>query len=96
MEIKNWEKIKKKYKKINLLKQFENDLEQTMMNNLLENRNTILYDEKTTAKRLSIGYSTLKLLRRNGEISFVRIGKNRVRYTLRNIEQFIEKSAVSA
>ncbi len=96
MEIKNWQKIKNKYRKINLLKQFENDLEQTMINNLLENKNTILFDEKTTAKRLSIGYSTLKLIRRNGGINFVRIGKNRVRYTLKNIEQFIEKSAVSA
>jgi predicted DNA-binding transcriptional regulator AlpA len=63
--------------------------------NVTEIKNTIVLNEKQTAKRLGIGYSTLKLIRRKKGISHVKIG-SRVGYTLKNIEQFIERNAVSS
>lgn len=64
------------------------------MENLIQNKNSLLYNEKITAKRLGLGYSTLKLLRRSGKISHVKIGR-RVFYRLTDIENFISKSAVA-
>jgi hypothetical protein len=93
MEVYNWERLRKKYNKINTLKLFESNLQEKSMQNLIENRNLLLYDEKITAKRLGISYGTLKLLRRDRKISHVRIGY-RVFYTLKNIENFITKNEV--
>lgn len=58
-------------------------------------RNTIILNEKETAKRLSVGYSTLKRYRAEKKISHIRFG-HRVGYTLKNITDFIEKNAVEA
>lgn len=93
MEVNSWERLKKKYNKIHTLRAFESDLQEKSMQNLIENKNLLLYDEKITAKRLGISYGTLKLLRRNKKISHVRIGY-RVFYTLKNIEDFVSKNEI--
>lgn len=89
-----WERLRRKYKKIDALKEFGRYMEKVKMDIITENKNSMLYDEQTTAKRLSVGHSTLKLLRRNGQISHVRIGR-RVFYRLKDIENFITKSAIN-
>jgi hypothetical protein len=57
-------------------------------------KDSLLFDEPTTAKRLGIGYSTLKLLRKGEKISHVRIGR-RVFYRLADVENFIVKREVA-
>jgi excisionase family DNA binding protein len=64
------------------------------MENIIQNKNAVLYNEKITAKRLGLGYSTLRLLRQQGKISHVRVGR-RVFYRLTDIENFIARSAVA-
>jgi excisionase family DNA binding protein len=64
------------------------------MENVIQNKNAVLYNEKITAKRLGLGYSTLRLLRQQGKISHVRVGR-RVFYRLTDIENFIARSAVA-
>lgn len=64
------------------------------MENLTQNKGSVLYNEKITAKRLGLGYSTLRLLRQQGKISHVRIGR-RVFYRLTDIENFISKSSIT-
>ncbi len=63
--------------------------------NVTEIKNTIVLNEKQAAKRLGIGYSTLKLIRRKKGISHVKIG-SRIGYTLKNIEAFIARNSVEA
>jgi excisionase family DNA binding protein len=62
-----------------------------MINNY--EKNTILLTEKETAKRLSLGYSTLKRYRHAKMINFVRVG-SRIAYRLSDLTTFIEKNAV--
>lgn len=64
------------------------------MENLMQNKSSLLYNERITAKRLGLGYSTLKVLRQQGKISHVRIGR-RVFYRLTDIENFITRSSVT-
>ena len=64
------------------------------MENVIQNKNAVLYNEKITAKRLGLGYSTLRLLRQQGKISHVRVGR-RIFYRLTDIENFINRSAVA-
>jgi hypothetical protein len=94
MDFKAWGKLKKKYKRKNAFRDFELYFEEKYMEKLIENKSSLLYSEKITAKRLGIGYSTLKLLRRAKKISHVRVGR-RVFYRLTDIENFISKSAVA-
>ncbi len=68
-------------------------LETKIMDTLTKNKDSLLYNEKITAKRLGIGYSTLKVLRRDKRINHVRIGR-RVFYRLFEIEAFISRNAV--
>jgi hypothetical protein len=63
--------------------------------NVTEIENTIVLNERQAAKRLSIGYSSLKKLRLERKISHIRIG-SRVGYTLKNIEAFIARNSVEA
>ncbi len=65
------------------------------MDTLKENKDSLLFDEGVTAKRLGIGHSTLKLLRQGGKITFVRIGR-RILYRLSDIENFIARNGVQA
>jgi excisionase family DNA binding protein len=60
-----------------------------------QNQNTIILTEKQAAKRLSIGYSSLRKMRYEKRISFVKIG-SRIGYTLKNIEAFIARNSVEA
>jgi excisionase family DNA binding protein len=78
---------------IQALMELERNLEVVKMNTLKENNDSLLFDEPMTAKRLGIGYSTLKLLRQGGKISYVRVGR-RVFYRLSDVEKFIAKRAV--
>ncbi len=61
-----------------------------------QNKNTIILTEKQAAKRLSLGYSTLKRFRGEKRINFVRIGNHRIGYTLKNLENFIKRNAVES
>ncbi len=63
------------------------------MNSVKENKDSLLFDEPMTSKRLGIEYSTLKLLRKGGLISDVRIGQ-RIFYRLSDIENFISRREV--
>ncbi len=78
---------------IQALMELERNLEVVKMNTLKENNDSLLFDEPMTAKRLGIGYSTLKLLRQGGKISYVRVGR-RVFYRLSDVKKFIAKRAV--
>jgi hypothetical protein len=64
------------------------------MENLVQNKSSLLYNERITAKRLGLGYSTLKVLRQQGKISHVRIGR-RVFYRMTDIENFITRNSVT-
>jgi excisionase family DNA binding protein len=63
--------------------------------NLTEINKTIVLNEKQAAKRLGIGHSTLRKMRYEKRISFVKIG-SRIGYTLKNIEAFIARNSVEA
>jgi hypothetical protein len=63
--------------------------------NVTEIGNTIVLNERQAAKRLSIGYSTLKKMRLERKISHIRIG-SRVGYKLKNLTDFIEKNSVES
>jgi excisionase family DNA binding protein len=80
---------------IQALLEIERNLEKIKMEALKENKDSLLFDEPVTAKRLGIGYSTLKLLRQGGKITFVKIGR-RILYRLSDIEKFISKNGVEA
>ncbi len=79
---------------IQALLEIERNLEKIKMEVLKENKDSLLFDEPVTAKRLGIGYSTLKLLRQNGKITFVKIGR-RILYRLSDIEKFISEHGVT-
>jgi hypothetical protein len=72
---------------IQAMLELERNLEK-LKANVGTTKDSLLFDEPTTAKRLGIGYSTLKLLRQGGKISHIRIGK-RVFYRLIDVEKFI-------
>jgi excisionase family DNA binding protein len=79
---------------IQALLEIERNLEKIKMETLKENKDSLLFDEPMAAKRLGIGYSTLKLLRQNGKITFVRIGRRKL-YRVSDLEKFISKNAVA-
>jgi excisionase family DNA binding protein len=65
----------------------------------VENVNEIepLLDEPTAASLLAVSYNHLRMwLRPQGKISFVRVGKNSIRYELADIKKFIRASRVEA
>jgi DNA-binding transcriptional ArsR family regulator len=78
---------------IQALFELERNLEVLKMNSVKENKDSLLFDEPMTSKRLGIEYSTLKLLRKGGLISDVRIGR-RIFYRLSDIENFISRREV--
>ncbi len=80
---------------IQALLEIERNLEKIKMEVLKENKDSLLFDEPVTAKRLGIGYSTLKLIRQSGKITFVKIGR-RILYRLSDIENFIARNGVQA
>jgi hypothetical protein len=76
------------------LMELERNLEIVKANAVRANKDSLLYDEPMSAKRLGIGHSTLKLLRQGGKISHVRIGR-RVFYRISQIEAFIASRQVT-
>jgi hypothetical protein len=76
------------------LTELERNLEIVKANAVRENKDSLLFDEPMSAKRLGIGHSTLKLLRQGGKISHVRIGR-RVFYRISQIEAFIASRQVT-
>jgi excisionase family DNA binding protein len=56
-----------------------------------------LLDEPTAASLLCVSYNHLRMwLRPQGKISFVRVGKNSIRYELADIKKFIRANRVEA
>ena len=86
--------VKEKMDNVQALTEIERNLEIVKADIARENKNSLLFDEPITAKRLGIGHSTLKLLRREGKISHVRIGR-RVFYRLADIEAFVTKRVIT-
>ncbi len=82
-------------KNIQALLEIERNLEVIKVETLRENKDSLLFDEPVMAKRLGIGYSTLKLIRQGGKITFVKIGR-RILYRLSDIEKFISEHGITA
>jgi excisionase family DNA binding protein len=56
-----------------------------------------LLDEPTAASLLAVSYNHLRMwLRPQGKISFVRVGKNSIRYELADIKKYIRANKVEA
>jgi excisionase family DNA binding protein len=54
-----------------------------------------LLDEPTAAALLAVSYNHLRMwLRPQGKISFIRVGKNGIRYALADIQKYIEANRV--
>jgi hypothetical protein len=79
---------------IQALSELERNLEIVKANAVKENKDSLLFDEPMTAKRLGIGHSTLKLIRQSGKISCVKIGR-RILYRLSDIEAFIARRQIT-
>ncbi len=56
-----------------------------------------LLDEPTAASLLAVSYNHLRMwLRPQGKISFIRVGKNGIRYQLADIKNYIRVNRVEA
>jgi excisionase family DNA binding protein len=68
----------------------------TKKNNKIEYGEPLL-DEPTAASLLAVSYNHLRMwLRPQGKISFIRVGKNGIRYALPDIQKYIEANRVES
>jgi excisionase family DNA binding protein len=88
----DWEKLKRKYKKRDLLVTLERVVEEIKMENI-KNLNIVLLSEKEASKILNVSYNKLRYLRQQGKISFVRVGAS-IKYRIEYLQSFLERNAV--
>jgi excisionase family DNA binding protein len=91
----DWSAIKRKWKKNQALAHLEAEMEILKMEKIVKSEKFTIVGEQEAAKILSVSYSKLKQLRKDGQIEFLRIGKS-VKYTIRQLERFVERGVIQA
>jgi excisionase family DNA binding protein len=85
----------KGYEKREALRNLGLLMEKITMEQIEKAENFKLLGEKQAAKVLQISYSKIKSLRKEGKISFVRIGYS-VKYKISQLQKFVELGIIEA